>query len=1102
MLITLRKDREGRALRFARTIEGVDVLCTWDGAVGIEVTTGEVLWDFSLSDEEVRAIHNIVEEVAGELGIGLVSNDDTMSDVATLEELMRLNRGMEEALRDRGLEGRYRAHVDIPILRLTWRVAGVDKSKGIEFFMDYLKRKYPAVNIDEKDILSIGDGSQDLPMLRKTSGVYVGREEKLGMARGLQGDMIDLGGGPIGAAMAMEEANFYIPPEFQKAGRLKRIAKDYHFFGNLQLTEAWIRERSVLTGRSFDEVTDGLIRNVEDHGAVTRYSILPEEDWIYILPMMAYATEHGYTPFFIERGGEIFLNAWLDLADFLRERGIEMPTEHYSHKISGQPFRQIVPHLDERLKYGREFSLAAQINSLLSEQELVREVTEAEWVELRRIYEEVLTEVDREKVDAYLGIRGINGGFQALVTQELEKRRSGQKGLSLGAIVTLIADAGIDERYLKAHPRRDVLRVRLKEFEQRLEAAGRDSFHMDELVTFFGDILTLNEVDEFQTRLSELSDGKDVINLSLLVARSSPIKFFIYSLARRDFRGIKATMTHSVRPLLNSLLRETHFSQWLKNRKILFIDDIIGPGRALSIVELVARAYQPETPFAYGIITLLSEEMIFEGFVDTYSLAGEIRPPEDEVSIARAFYKPCFGSVERAERINYDEMRSELLRRIRKKGLNPREVDEVREEYREELNRLIAENPDIFDGLSGLSYAERRPPLNVEHELIKLFIRGNDSLISSAIVWEYLSPFWEDSLNLNLYQSNARAALARLEQKDNELFAKLRELDLLIREYEELEVLEKWDRERYVYRQRQRATLKVLDDEGLWVLVKQYLAEPDRTLFEKIREQATRRIMPQGEETHVICSIRDRGHARVDVDINLTQEQVREISGQFVQTLNEEAMLKQVKTQGGNIYVVSMDEQNLDIPAAMSESLRLPLRTMSLGNQAFSPEGHVIEFAAVGQLDKRYYCEGVKEGDAIILVGNRPSRDMIEAIRAFQNANVQIIAVGSLMENTASGLQAYLEAEDIPFVSAGHFDIVFQGFPLKEEIPSELLRAQHSTPERRLQILEGLKGRLSRGKLPPSHIDTMVTFMEDWPTPSLAVLYAWLMGYDFIAFRD
>lgn len=101
------------------------------------------------------------------------------------------------------------------------------------------------------------------------------------------------------------------------------IARYFHFYGNTGALDIWMRDRAAMSGKSREEIRREMVLLIlNKNGVVTRYGDIPEERWIYLLPLAKLALENKGMPVSFERGVQIYGELWPLLAEKLRTLGI------------------------------------------------------------------------------------------------------------------------------------------------------------------------------------------------------------------------------------------------------------------------------------------------------------------------------------------------------------------------------------------------------------------------------------------------------------------------------------------------------------------------------------------------------------------------------------------------------------------------------------------------------------------------------------------------------------------------------------------------------------------------------------------------------------
>ncbi|MCX5708145.1 MAG: 6-phosphogluconolactonase, partial [Candidatus Omnitrophica bacterium] len=609
----------------------------------------------------------------------------------------------------------------------------------------------------------------------------------------------------------------------------RSVTDRYYFYGNGALAATWIDELARMKGEDTEKVLEELIRSSGLQGKLKRYPILPEELFIYMLPFVAQSRKTGKAPFFLERTSKIFEPAWDATVEMLNSEGIEgLSSLKYSYRITKKYFNKEAKARELGTKDGRIVAIAPQINSFLTEEELLAPVSREKWNDLEAIYSSAITREDRAKIDNYISSWGVEKGFAGIAGKEM----------TVGRLITLIADAGIDTQlYYK--------KMRNRTIENLLdELVENGSLELSVLSLKLSEVLNADELKFLFAKIGHLVDANGVFSIEVF----ANLQEALWSITAKDARRMKGTLKHSARPLLNELLKDTVFGRFMNTifSRVLFLDEASYTGDTVLLAEIIGKSFNPYFDSEFGVISVDDKEIFSSPgngrkLVEVFSTQGEVKLYENDPSKSDVLYELQAGDIERFKRFTYDDMEAILRQKLCENAVSADNLDALLEQYGQKINDFIEANNDIFHGLSHLAYYERHDGFSIYSEIVKLFLR-EDSLVSKALVYEYLEPYSYGEIIDRLIKNEVSLALARLAQKEKRQIQELEELDARVRFYEELKVILYWKTQREAYVERIRQGARMLGQPEIMTSVKQYLNNPSSEGFDALRASITARI--------------------------------------------------------------------------------------------------------------------------------------------------------------------------------------------------------------------------------------------------------------------
>ncbi|HQL41357.1 MAG TPA: HAD family hydrolase, partial [Candidatus Omnitrophota bacterium] len=516
--------------------------------------------------------------------------------------------------------------------------------------------------------------------------------------------------------------------------------------------------------------------------------IPPEETWLYLLPLVLYLKEKREIayPIFLERGSLLLIKPWKTLIAYLKKLDIiDFHGEYATQRISS---------------YKKAGDLSRMINTILSSSETRQEIIGARWRGVWSAYQSL--SADQQKIiEEHL----------RKVTGDMQMTFKGLEGKSVGEIVSLIAEAGMDQRYQRFS------------FKQSLSKKRWDANAED-----------IKRIQEQDPSLAE--------QISLLISyrKESSVKFLAKIkevFTKYDAQvatDMRRNTQHVARPILNILLSGTKFSQLLRSRQVVFIDEALAGGATVITCELIAKSFDGNNEFQFAAIdawdATRSPRSIVDILVTSDSMIEEDAPEKLGVF---AYVTEKISNIERYKQINIEGMIQDLSRAYttsRGHLADERLEDALDKDYfsqkkLREVNAKIqsfvhAHLKDLFSE----DYNEK-----VLVALVKHYLRKHD--VSKVYFEEYMAPRgWEYLLAEEFKAKNEQAynILRSLDQQEDLGLEDVRQLDSEVASYDMLKVLLSWKLEEEAYQARQvKGIERLVQDTKLRTLTSLYLQGPE-----------------------------------------------------------------------------------------------------------------------------------------------------------------------------------------------------------------------------------------------------------------------------------
>ncbi|HTY13865.1 MAG TPA: PfkB family carbohydrate kinase [Candidatus Omnitrophota bacterium] len=252
------------------------------------------------------------------------------------------------------------------------------------------------------------------------------------------------------------------------------------------------------------------------------------------------------------------------------------------------------------------------------------------------------------------------------------------------------------------------------------------------------------------------------------------------------YGSLKRDSSHTVRPLLNSLLASTEFGKYVAANRLLFIDEAGSTGSTVASAELLVRSFNQAADWKfYTIQPTKDEHEIYDG-----DCGIKFKPEENQPKL----YDMIFVD---GVRFTYREARAELSAHL-DRGIS---YKEKMAEYNAAVAEFLRPGLDLL--LKGIEHVNSRHA----KEVLKMLLRERQAersdpmarlagKIAEIVVKEERVP------NHTKHRYTIRAELERLEERladmlegDREAAAKLAALDSGIAGYDSIQTLSRWQKD-------------------------------------------------------------------------------------------------------------------------------------------------------------------------------------------------------------------------------------------------------------------------------------------------------------------
>jgi len=513
--------------------------------------------------------------------------------------------------------------------------------------------------------------------------------------------------------------------------------------------------------------------------------ITPEAMWLYILPHIA-LFEHlspHYYPMLIERGANIIQVPWQTLIDMRYQTKKDLISQILIKKIAS---------ID---KSTDPDYFASLINSFLTKDECLHYISTQECNEIEQIISQ-LDDVKQKQIKINLEKFGI-------------KTIDALKKMHRGECISIFASIGLDEQWKMSQIR--------KNFINKQWTLNKEDIDGLRLINFECWKQLINTWQQQQTIINRegektLRDHYD----NIMFKNTVKITEKMYKNA-----------THTARPILNILLKNTEFSNFLKKNKIFCIDDAIAMGRTAVTAELLFRSFFEDAQWLF--CSIVSEDG-YANICDVFASPGPERLPENspnitpilasEISYLPSTNIPIYTTYSCAETLKA------LEKAYTTSQYNEDELKKQLEEYNHTLINIIEKYRDtIINALKKTSLSEKET-----QAITKTYINNNIELIISTIkmnlrnsekreimytyVHDYLSPqpWLGNEMNIHKITIRIISDLTQTIKTNNyPLYMKLINQDRTIKTYEELCIARQWLQDYQEYVTRQQNGLKFIE---------------------------------------------------------------------------------------------------------------------------------------------------------------------------------------------------------------------------------------------------------------------------------------------------
>lgn len=595
--------------------------------------------------------------------------------------------------------------------------------------------------------------------------------------------------------------------------RTTALVDVFNFGGNYSLFWKWIHEIKKRSGRNYLEI----IKDLENSNPNQRFPLLPEEEWIYVLPLAKRVYQNKATATFFGRGTIPLSYLWKPLAILLESAGIRLP---YSFEViktaSFEDVRSINPLLvrvgSEILDYKGIYTTAVTINSLLSDEESTESLSSSD---IKRLIQEYNSMQDRKDFDSELKRERGYESLTEIISENPNIRR--------GELIHIIADIGLDNRYIMF-----LKRFYAIPFYSLLSRCFQESIALTSQLWLEQVVASQKSIPE-ELRMTKEEREAMLDSLMSLVDESGGIRlnswedvwYVIQSSIDayeklNNLREIISSSRNLSEPLLRILLSNTGFYTRNRGKALIGLDDSSLSGRNSFLLKMIGSIVSPEVQHQVGVLSSCKCYGQIEA-VDFVVSKNTILYPEEEPEIYDRLYL-FFQTGTSYPVLRYKELYYTVLRN--------RDIDThngvlVEANFRQLSSDAKTISADDFNRIFGKSTFRQDTPLDPAEELLIYYLRGGTDPVSSIVVEEYLpnSLIGEQSfLNLGrrvfTYKRGTlqkyMAVLRCCEDSNQGIFSRLRSAEREYRDYHTYKIIDLFEKHRAEYEARQQRGLSAL----------------------------------------------------------------------------------------------------------------------------------------------------------------------------------------------------------------------------------------------------------------------------------------------------
>ncbi|MDD5495466.1 MAG: hypothetical protein PHP46_00020 [Candidatus Omnitrophica bacterium] len=448
-----------------------------------------------------------------------------------------------------------------------------------------------------------------------------------------------------------------------------------------------------------------------------RAMLLDEEEFLYSVPILKMTHDDPDTiPLFMARGIEHFYNAWWMMSGELGEKG----------RIDNALFVKV----GKRLHKGETEStlVSKAINTFLEEEEAEEIVSAETWSKIEE------TAVSLGMIDNLNEYLEKEGGISGLRRRPISRREA----------VRFLAGFGVDERFIRyfrmARGTYFPNLMREEKFYSQTEGYPLNQFK--------NDIEKHNASLKYPLpggALEQLKKGLDIIGgpqrLLLPMQRNTINNYLIFFGDTPVGYGLRGTMSHDARSLLNIILADTKFARTLSREKdqkptVLFVDEASSSATSLYLCELVVKAFKPDVIYRTSNIcqrTADTQRMLQQyGVVDHVEKNG-LWPLEDINDMFHGIYLDLRGRGRK--QISYKKLITRFWAKQQKITPHMCRADYIAglEEMNGYLDEFIEEHAALFEFVDDVP-SIRHDPQDIKRAMVKNMIEERTSELSRVLI--------------------------------------------------------------------------------------------------------------------------------------------------------------------------------------------------------------------------------------------------------------------------------------------------------------------------------------------------------------------------------